>query len=367
MAEQQAVQEETFNLEENTAKALDLNARASALERETGQVYAELGKVLKEVKAHLRHGEWLNWLERVRISRSKASKCIIIAEDPWAWERSGRNLANVTKGNVSALIHSNDGKKAVEEVIYLIEKLDEEIGWLSDEDKQNSDLKYSLDCLHARLHRIGGLCPECTDVPKWENGVCPICDTTEAEIIAQEQAQEQQKMEEDQERIEIEGQWEQLVSHPAYPWMKVLVVKNGESGGEIRDNIWSKKNYSKTHDEIAQELGYERDAVPAIGHSPSYDMMADERFRHDLREAYWLNSQLQAGAKELGIKLQPVDIKGRLPPRNKLLPRIKLVRFKPTCLKCKWHKHCILEPKGGCSYFTRKRRHNANQLPLPKA
>ncbi|GAI40544.1 unnamed protein product, partial [marine sediment metagenome] len=78
------------------------------------------------------------------ISRSKASKCIIIAEDPWAWERSGRNLAYVTKGNVSALMHSNNAKEAVEEVIHLIDKLEEAMGWLSDEDKGDKELRNKL-------------------------------------------------------------------------------------------------------------------------------------------------------------------------------------------------------------------------------
>lgn len=347
----------TFDLKEYTTKLREVLNEILSLHRKTLEQYVEAGKLLIEIKQHLPHGKWLPWLKQERISPSKAELYMKVARNPELYKAADFNLANV-RSNSQGLRFSDDGHKTVEEVIAVIEKLEEAMHWLSDEDKDNWQFTIKLDELHAKLHEFAGLCPKCINVPAMDDE-CPNCHITTDELI-------QEAMQEEQKRIEVEEQWEQLIFHPAYPWMKVLIVRNGNNGGEIRDNIWSKKNYSKTHDEIAQELGYERNGIPTIGHSPSYSMMADERFRHDLREAYWLESQLQAGAKELGIKLKPVDIKSRLPPRNKLLPRIKLVKFRPVCFKCKWYKHCILEPKGGCSYFIRKGQRNANQLPLLK-
>lgn len=368
----QIQQEVTFDLEEYTTKLHEVLNEISCLHRKALEQYVKAGKLLQEIKEHLPHGKWLLWLKQEGISSSKAELYMKVAKNPERYKEADFNLANV-RTNSQALRISDDGREAVEEVIQLIGRLDEAIKWLSEEDKQNSELKHSLDYLHAKLHRMKGLCPVCIDVPKWVDGVCPNCDTEEAEIIAEEQAKEREEIEEYQERAKAEVRWEELTSHPAYVWSQVLVIKSGKNRGELQDSDWLRLAYSRGYDTLAQESGYEGNHVPYIGRAPSCELMPDDRLMHDLREAFWLGLQLKEKAKELGLKLKPIDIRGRLPHRNKLVPRMRAVKVKArtvrpgqseVCLKCRWHKYCTLQPRDECSYFARKRQRYGKQLPL---
>jgi len=368
----QIQQEVIFDLEEYSAKLHEVLNEISCLHRKALEQYVKAGKLLQEIKGHLPHGEWLSWLKQEGISSSKAELYMKVARNPELYKEADFNLANV-RTNSQGLRISDDGRKAVEEVVHLIDKLDEAIGWLSNEDKEDEEFKHSLDYLHAKLHRMKGLCPVCIDVPKWEDGVCPNCGTEEAEIIAEEQAKEQEEIEEYQERAKAEVWWEELVCHPAYVWSQVLVIKSGKNRGELQDSDWLRPAYSRGYDTLAQELGYEGNHVPYIGHPPSCELMPDDRLMHDLREAFWLGLQLKEKAKELGLKLVPVDVKGRLPTKNKLLPRMRAVKVKARtvrpgqselCLKCKWHRYCTVQPRDECSYFTRNTRHDGEQLKL---
>jgi len=367
--------EQTFKLEESTAKLHEVLNEISCLHRKALEQYVKAGKLLQEIKGHLPHGKWLSWLKQEGISSSKAELYMKVARNPELYKEADFNLANV-RTNSQGLRISDDGRKAVEEVIQLIGRLDEAIKWLSDDDKANKEFMAKLDEHHSKLHRFVGLCPLCTDVPKWENEVCPICDTEEAEIIAEEQEKKQAEIEEYQERAKTETQWEELMSHPAYAWSQVLVIKNGRNRGELRDSDWLMRAYSRGYDTLAQERGYENDHVPYVGHPPSCELMPDDRLMHDLREAFWFGLQLKKKAKQLGLKLKPVDIRGRLPPKNKLLPRIRAIKGKTKtvrpgqselCTKCRWHKHCTLEPRfGNCNYFIRKKQRSGEQLKLLK-
>lgn len=354
----------TFDLKEYTTKLHEVLNEISSLRRKTLEQYVKAGKLLIPIKEHFPHGKWLPWLKQEGISPSKAEVYMKVARNPALYREADFNLANV-RTNSQGLRISDDGKKTVEEVIGLIEKLEEAIHWLSGEDKENYQLRGKLDELHSSLHSLSSLCPECINVPAMEqiDGTltCPNCSITQEELI-------QEEMQEAQEGIEVQERWEQLISHPAYPWSQVLVTKNGNKRGELSSGDWLRRAYSRGYDTLAQELGYQGDHIPCVGRAPSYELMPDDRFMHDLRQAFWLGLQLKNKAEALGIRLKAVDIKSRLPPKNKLLPRIEPVKFRAakTCLKCRWHKHCMLQPKDGCSYFIRKRQCNAKQLPLLK-
>jgi len=304
MVEKQAVQEETFNLAESTKKILELKRRCK-------EAYIELGTELNWVKQNLQHGGWLNWLKKVDIPPKTAQVYMRIAENPQLYDEAHGNLANVRVGKFVRLANSEngdgeasgDGHKTVQEIINLIDKLAETMSWLSAEDKENYQLKAWFDFLHAKLHRFKGLCPKCIDVTRWENGVCPNCGIDEAEIIAEEKGEEQQKLEEEQEKVKLEVQRATLAPHPAWWWAKRLVINGGVSTGELRSEKWLKDKYCSSYDELAQQLGYEEGTVPCIGRKPSYEMMPDERLKFDLKEAFWQGVNLGL------IKLRKVGVK----------------------------------------------------------
>lgn len=327
--------EQGFNSDESIKRVFELKRRCK-------ETYIQLGQELIWVKRNLKHGEWLEWLNRVDIPAKTAQVYMRVAENPQLYDEARGNLANVRVGkfvrltnsdNADAEDTSGDGEKPAQEVIDLIDKLGEAMRSLSKEDKEDEELEHSLDYIHAKLHRMKGLCPKCIDVPKWENGVCPNCGTNEAEIIAQQQRIEYEEIEEYQEGIETKERWEELMSHPAYPWTQVLIIKSGRHRGELRDKDWLKRAYSRGYDTLAQELGYEGNHVPYVGHAPTCELMPDNRFTQDLQDTFQLESRLKNKASELGIRLEPVDIKGRLPPRNKPLLRTKRAKSRPKTAK----------------------------------
>ncbi len=302
-------EQRTFNLGESTKRVLELRRRCK-------ETYIALGKELNWVKQNLEHGQWLEWLKRVDIHPKTAQVYMRIAENPRLYDEAHGNLANVRVGKFVSLTNSGNGEQAtsrdghetVEEVIDLIDKLQQTMSWLSSEDKENYQVKAWFDSLHAKLHRFKGLCPKCIDTPKWENGACPNCGTTEADIKAEEEEDEQQKMKEDQEQANLEAKRETLVSHPAWCWVKRLVVNGGISTRELRPEEWVKAKFGQSYDELAQGIGYEQGTIPTIGRTTSCEMMCDEQFKHDLTEAFWQGVDLRL------IKLRKVGAKRRGTP-----------------------------------------------------
>ena len=108
---------------------------------------------------------------------------------------------------------------------------------------------------------------------------------------------------------EIEMSEELLGSHPATRFSKKLIVQKGKQKGELRSDDYCKRKFGYGYDEISQDLGYEKDEVPAIGSAPSYDMVADERFKHDLSEIHRLGNRLKEMKSELQYKQEELKDK----------------------------------------------------------
>lgn len=180
---------------------------------------------------------------------------------------------------------------SIASVIGLLDKLDRVMQSYADELREDWGFTTRLNSHHSKLHRFSGLCPECIAVPKWQDGICPNCGMEEAEIIAEEKAEEQRQLEDEQARVLQETLRETLLTHPIWRYVKELVVTAGKNAGEPRSEKWVQKRYGQSYNGIAQELGYEDGGLPPIGHRPSHDMLPDERFRWDLMEGFRVGVQ----------------------------------------------------------------------------
>lgn len=338
-----------------------------------------LGRWFIEVKTLTKacygHGHWQEWLQRHDFAKATRSiqRYMAIARDPQILVEAGYDLSQVTvkttemaffedaeveetpslpegAGAVEALtgvtltgLNEGVGEAPstqaeapstqveqpavskeygeVELIAPMIRSLDKFNVFLEtygDELKENKELITKLNEHHSKLHRFLGLCPQCIAVPKWENGICPSCGMEEADVIADEQAEAQRKLENEQAKVQEEILKETLLAHPIWRYVKSLVVAAGKNAGETRSDKWVIKRYGQGFNGIAQELGYERGTIPPIGRQPAHDMVADERFKWDLMQGFQLGV-------ETGL------IKARLTPQA----RGKRKKQSTAALRCK--------------------------------